>query len=254
MQPIQGAQRAGISYRGRFPLQGEHSAEFPSAGLAVYWPLSEASGTRLPTLWTGAANAADLIDTNTVGSVSDHPSGSGTSALFVEANSEKLQSTAHDAALDFDGATDVFTVSGWMRPDADYGFGDLLAVQAQSWTVRLSTGTGGSTVAAKFDSFGQGNLQSPSQSTVLGTTWHHVLTRYDNATGACAVFLNGVKTTGTITTPINPRSDPVRMSQASAVTGFSAALCEVAVWDRLLTDAEVSDVYDGGAGTYYEAP
>jgi hypothetical protein len=90
-------------------------------------------------------------------------------------------------------------------------------------------------------------------STGLGTTfsgWHYFVTRRNGNGNDVDFFVDGVKKTtaynGTI--PNNPFTPDLIGMRGDIFYDYDGKLDEVGFWDRAITDDEVAELWNGGAG------
>lgn len=223
-------------------------------GLAAWWKLDEASGTRADS----HTNGLDLTDNNTVGSATGVVSDA---ADFVSANSEYL-SVADNAALDF---TTAFAVSFWAKNTS---------ASFANYQTYFAKGTFSGNPYGLYQAAGPSTLRlllnPPSGSIGLadvagwsGTDWVHVVINYDGSGSTNAdkvqVYFDGVsRTLGGITqnipSELKTDSSDLRIGHYASLSGsyLNGKMDELAMWSRTLTTDEIADLYNGGSGITYE--
>jgi hypothetical protein len=95
---------------------------------------------------------------------------------------------------------------------------------------------------------------------VTDNNWHHYAVRCDNSSGTADMFIDGVKQTvdvrtfGTASTA-NNLNDLTIGALASAPTTFEldGVLDEIGIWNKSLSDDEVTDLYNAGSGLPFNA-
>jgi len=90
---------------------------------------------------------------------------------------------------------------------------------------------------------------------VLGPTivvmglWHHVVWVYDGVNATC--YLDNVAWTPTAAAP-NTAAGVLGIGKAPlGLNKFKGDIDEIAMWDRVLTPAEITELYNAGAGKQY---
>ena len=221
--------------------------------LVAYWKLDEAGGDR-----SDAHASYTLTDNNTVGSTTGKINNA---AVFVAAQSESLSNTA---AI-FDPGLGSFTVNTWCYITA-VSETEYLATKGNrisgvaGWSIFLSTVSG---ICVRCGAGGV--VQRASQTHALPADgWHMVTLVINRTTNIVLGYLDGSNTgwtdggggpttnslvgMGTIS-----KSDPLYLGRSSISTGnyLNRALDEVSVWSVALSDADISVLYNGGAGLPY---
>lgn len=218
--------------------------------LVSYYSLEEAGGTRLD-----FAGSNDLADINTVGQAAGKI---GFSADFIPANIEALQAT-NSSVHDF--GDEDFMFAGWFRIDSGAATGALLskttdtpASQAQyqlqyiSGTDRIrwivsNNGTTSQIVTA--NSHG-----APAKNVFLFVVcWHDsvndtINVQINNGTVDSVATALGINQ-GTALFRIGAHGD---VEPSTLVTFLDGRVDELAVWNRILTSTERSELYNSGAG------
>lgn len=214
------------------------------------WHLDEASGTR-----EDAHGANDLTDNNTVTSGAAKL---GTAAAqFASASSEYL--SINDNADLSVGDID-FSFAFWMRPEANAGgsavfskdgtdgltdgayelrWSDDVAARL-TWLIRQSGGAD----CARVSSNAFGNMSND--------TWYFVGVYHDAANNIAGVGVND--TWNTVSTAGTPFDNGGRFTLGcrSYLSGFyNGRIDEFAMWKRMLTSQEWTDLYNAGTGLAY---
>ncbi|MDP3723630.1 MAG: LamG-like jellyroll fold domain-containing protein, partial [Candidatus Omnitrophota bacterium] len=223
-----------------------------ATNLSNYWNLNESSGT----VATDAKGSNDSTVTN--------------GPTWVAG---KLGN-----ALSFDGVNDFvdvapsaltnFTLTAWIKPSANSGAnqgildGELCG-QVDDMGLRMTTTGklefqhGDTSATAQFD----------STATLALNTWTHVAAVRNTSAGNTRLYINGVLDS-TFTNVhsrslggANPTCDPYPNRWAIGHlyrgvqlgnTGFTGLIDEVGVWSRALIAAEITDLYNAGAGNAYK--
>ncbi|MCA9360084.1 LamG domain-containing protein [Candidatus Kaiserbacteria bacterium] len=215
--------------------------------LVSYWKLEEASGaTRVD-----SHGSNDLTDSRTV----PNDTGKfGNGALFVGANDDYL--TISDASQTGLDATGDFSVSFWYKPttlSGGYIFSKWRHASHNQYRLDLSS-TAFTLYTSDACSGYSYSGKSWTHSMTAGVMAHYVLT-YNRTTGAVEMFKNGVSLgTGTVKSAIKNCSGAfVLASQDGAYTNTADGLLdEFGFWSKILSGAEISDLYNGGDGLPYD--
>lgn len=215
--------------------------------LIGYWKLNETSGTRVD----AHSNGYDLTDNNTVGYATGVI---GNAANFVSANSEYL-SRSYSGMVPTTNAT----LSFWLKHNdggGNMGIAELGLFgtdPVQPWFVQCRNGE----IWAWID--GQNfNYGYTTDAALSSSSFYHVVVRYDGGgsgdSGRLKISINDTNKTlsfnGTIPASMSA------MSQGAFVIGrglwyANGDVDEFGYWDRTLTNQEVTDLYNGGAGLAY---
>jgi hypothetical protein len=181
-----------------------------------------------------------LTDVNTV---TQNPGKIGNAAQFTRANSEQL-TIASNAALTM-GDID-FTLAGWVYLDTLVVAGIVSKALALEYTLL--------TLGNRFQFSVTNSL--PAQIDVIANnfgqpalaTWHFVACWHDSVANLIGISVNG----GTANTTANA------LGVAAGAAGFQLGnyaanfwdgrIDEFGVWKRVLTPAELTTLYNGGAG------
>lgn len=228
-------------------------------GLAAYWPLAEASGTRND----AHGNALHLSD---YGSVTF-----GTGLVYASAAAYNMatdqwlyRDRASSAAINFSGS---FSILAWTYPTAFDGGPDSPSYYRMIASFNYGSAFGGG-YKIQTTSAGQIYVALGANSN-QGWTWHVpgpnctlnqwqlIAWTFDYASGVVAAGINGE-----LQTTVNP--NPAYFKPASsgefsvgAYSGgaahvFDGRLGPLAMWNRALTQSEIYAFYNNGAGVTYE--
>ena len=210
-------------------------------GLVSYWPLDETSGTRVD-----AVGSNDLTDNNTVG----YDTGvNGNAASFVAANSEYLSSAA---VLPMDSD---FTVSGWINLHAFTGAHNFVSMEGATGNTTLFSFWAFTVSNVYLARFSNGDYVdttgTPNETPVLNE-WTFFVLWSDGAKGYLQIndhtpreAVLGARPTGA--------APGFRIGTRAGYTDqFSTSdIDEVAIWNRVLTEDERTELYNSGAGKFY---
>jgi hypothetical protein len=212
--------------------------------LVSYWKLDEASGTRVD-----VHGSNNLTDVNTVTQAAGKI---GNAGQFVNANDEYLEiAVASQSGLDFTGS---LTVSAWVWMDTT-GFRYILS--------KGGTATGGGYVLEWTTSGSRFRFSISDGSVVrlvngLSTTatgqWFFIVAWYNSGDNSVNIQVdNGTPETATPAggaPTANAVSFKIGWLQGSTAH-WDGRIDEVAVWGRVLTSPERTNLYNSGAGLAY---
>lgn len=203
------------------------------------WNFDETSGTRID---SNTTNSNDLADNNTVLSGTGKI---GNAADFESTNSEFLSITdATQVGLDFSTA---MSVSVWLNEES-YTDGIIVG--------KLSTGQEAFYIQA--DVGGSNNLQRFSDSaettkdvtSLFNTgTWYHVVYIYN--AGSYEVYVNGTSagTASGLAASLTNRSSDFTVGKVTKYGNVFDGLMDILeVYNRVLTSAEITELYNSGNG------
>lgn len=222
--------------------------------LAAYYSLDEASGDAID-----AHSTHDGTDTNTVGSAAGIVSNARS---FTAASSEKF-SVADHADLDFSTA---MTIQAWVYPVspaanqtiaskwfyATQGAWTLSVVGADTNDIRMLIAN------ALDDAAGQSG--DTTTNCLPADTWTHVVVIYDGSlsgnSNRLKIYVNGsqetLSFTGTIPASLQNAATPLLLGDFGNLSRYwNGRLDEMGFWARALTGAEVTELYNAGAGRDY---
>lgn len=209
--------------------------EFPlSTNLSAYWKLDETSGTRID-----SKNGFDLTDNGSVGfSVGKINNG-------TEFNNNYLSGTINN---EFSSG---FSISSWFKlntvPTTIYvhiaGENNYYTEQVFRYGFQLENGT------IRFYT---------SEITIYGPTisedqWYHVVASVSNT--EASFYVDGIMVGSVTTNNVVGNYNPLIPFTLGALQGYNEAfngiIDEVGIWNRALTDAEVTRLYNNGNGLPY---
>jgi hypothetical protein len=203
------------------------------------WTLDEVSGTRLDSV---VASANDLTDNNTVASATGKI---GNAADFETGNNEYLSHVSNVGLL----LNDVdWTICGWINLESNTGASQFMFVKdndaaGSGALVNLSDEplvylNGGASGVA---------LASP----ISIATWYQLCSRHDAIANTISIQVNQLAVVSSAATPPTDAGAALRIGarEASGFEGyFDGLIDELAFWKRVLSDAEITDLYNSGNG------
>jgi hypothetical protein len=217
-----------------------------SSSLVAFWRLDEVAGVRVD-----SAGTSHLTDNNTV---TQNAGKVGAAAQFTAASSEYL-SVADNAALSMGNIE--FTVSAWVYLDSKTATRTILSK-------RVGVGTGGEYslvydnssdrfLFAVFDSTTGINIATANTFGSPSTaTWYFIVGKVE--AGTLKVSVNGGafdSVAKTVTIPDTAAPFLIGAQQSVPTLFFDGRIDAVGIWKRALTSAEVTELYNAGAGKEY---
>jgi hypothetical protein len=151
-----------------------------------------------------------------------------------------------------------FTVATWFKTTANFpdegvmvnkgGLGSESAGANQNYGIWF---TPSETLQGGFETTGGTNRYITSANTYNDGQWHHGVVTFDNPNNIVRLFVDGVQigTLSTTSNPDNTGSQPLRIAgNAQSLTEdfFIGQLDEVGVWNRALTNAEITSLMNTG--------
>jgi hypothetical protein len=223
----------------------------PTVGLVSYWTMDETSGTRADTktlnpLAVGSAPVGAIAGLPGLGNAADSP---GNNTFLSGPDSPSLRFTGS------------MSIVGWMK---------IHATSPQYHTLLAKIGTGtdcnwivwyrSDTHQWDFIVSADGNLPGvtatvPNLTPTL-ETWHHIAAVFNMSTGQIQLKIDD----GAVGSDTKTFAGPIFGSAAnmsSLLTYIDSALwgnCaveEVGIWDRALSDAEITYLFNAGSGRTY---
>jgi hypothetical protein len=222
--------------------------------LVSYWKLDETSGNRADSVGSNT-----LTDNNTVGSATGKI---GNCADFDRSNVEYLYLTDIDE-LSYGDAS--YSFSGWVYTDASLNIYQTILskedaddtrqyrLECRPWAPTLDK-------IRWFVFTTTGSVSAEVNSAVLSTGWHFFVV-YHNATANeigisvdNATFITA-GTSGTISTSTSRFRVGARWIAPNQKRDcYSGKIDEIGHWSRVLTQAEVTELYNNGSGITYPFP
>jgi len=167
--------------------------------------------------------------------------------------------------LDFDGST-PFSISTWVYVNTSKQQAIISKESAgNNFTGYIAQIQSSNQVLFYFGSnYGGGDyLSCQTTNTLTTNTWQMVTITYDGSKSVAGIniFLNGVSSTLSIfrNTLVGSTSNSINTNIGAAVSSgaaryFNGLLDEVGIWDRELSESEVTELYNSGNGKQYTPP
>lgn len=228
------------------------STDFQTSGLKAYWKMNEASGNLLNTASaqnSDSTMSADLVSSGTVNrGQAGHVSGVD-SIGFPTYDADGNKVTANNSASDYgfmNKAAAKFTVCWWAKNESYNSTGDLWGFGGNG---------GGNDIQIRNKSSGftiwlSGTEYTSFTHNVADNNWHFYMLSWDEDGGSDNVQfqLDGTKQTATVTTSnTSDASSPLIIGDVSG-NEPEMDIQEFSLWNRVLTDAEIAEIYNSGNG------
>ena len=143
-----------------------------------------------------------------------------------------------------------FTISCWYKGAATSGVQLFLGKWGSAGQLEYILWFYGSTEKFRFEVSSDGSTSSNVQSTnaYAVSTWYHLVAQHDSVNNLLKIQVNNTGwTTASFTTGCRDGTTAFRLGHSvSGSTGTRAVLDEVGLWRRLLTDAEITSLYNSG--------
>lgn len=191
-----------------------------------------------------SVNGLDATGSAGIAYVNDH-NGAASSAVLVAGASDTIM-VANRGAFDFVGG---FTVAGWIMPglggsmygcvvDKGYADGD--------WSV--GTNSAGTPSVRPLYLYVGTHTHSFTASDAIAvgqSVWTHFACSFNDTTNVARLYVNGaIATVDTYAVDITASGRNLRIGSSHWADGYEGAIDQVALFDRVLTDAEVLELYN----------
>lgn len=203
--------------------------------LVSWWTLGEATAT--PRADSKGANT--LAITGTV----SQAAGKVSSCSSTASGGNTLACTS--AALSPADAS--FTFAGWVKL-VGTGFQGILGTAdgTNGWALRVSFGT-----TLNFLWMKGGADKQINDFTVSGSTWMFVVMGYDAGTSEVFYSVDGAAMTRSASAVGLGQNTTFQLHEPPLTGGGGCDIDECAFWSRVLTDAEITELYNAGNGITY---
>jgi hypothetical protein len=222
------------------------------ASLISYWELEEASSTRFD-----SHGANDLTDNSTVTQAAGVQ---GNAADFESSNTEYLSITdAAQTGLDITG--DV-SFAWWWNPES-YADAVYLSkiTSADGYDIRAGGGDKRDLVVIFEASNNRTEVRKADYWAAADTSggYFYVTVTIDVSGPTVLFYKNGTLQTGLSTsssaaTSIGTNSDEFTFPSVDGIAPVDGQGDELGIWTKVLTQADITALYNGGSGIPYEAP
>lgn len=218
-----------------------------SDNLVAYWSLDEASGNAVD-----AHGSNDLTQNGTIASVAGKV---GNARQLESANSEYF-SLADNTDLST-GDID-FTLAGWVNMASliNQSFATKGGGTNGEYDLRFAAGGTQRFQFRFWGSAGFGNAGSVLADNAGGpstSTWYFIVAWHDSTNNECGISVNdGTPDTAAVSTGVIDGTDAFALGAYAAFLEYAnATLDEWGLWKRVLSSAEITELYNGGSGRDY---
>ena len=216
-------------------------------GLVSYWKLDETSGNR-------ADSHGSNTLTETSGSVA-YATGKISNGAEIDAGTGGYLSASDSASL---GITGSISFSFWWKPN-DVSVTQVLVFKyrtdnnTREYQIYFDTST--DELAVVLASVGSTGIAKKWSFSPSNGTWYHIAFSFNATTEYGSLYINGSQVGSAQDygiSSINNSTNPLQIGAgASGGTRSDAVFDEFAIWSRAITGAEVTELYNGGAGLTY---
>lgn len=214
------------------------------SGLKAYWNFDKSDFT------DASGNFFDGTESGTLPiEFVDGKSGFGKAVVLNGEDQEITITGGEPDDLAFAGGS--MTISAWLRVDSfDTEWQALIAKgENNNWRVARHSNDGGIAIAG-------GLGDTPNSAIVNDGVWHHMVAIVDRegttlGSPGTAIYIDGAKSATTTGTPaLTANGKRVQIGENPDATGreWQGELDDIAIWDRPLTEDEISSLYNGGEG------
>lgn len=196
-------------------------------GLLMWLELNEASGTRYD-----SHNNYDFVDINTVGTTA----GINFAGAYFNGANEYLFNTAPNLQTDRD-----FSMSFWLKPE-NTSLRAIVRKTNSTTGFQVLTEVSGVTRAGFYNSSVFNYIEN--NNSLSSSKYSHIVITHTE--GTVSLSIDGNEVTGTLT----PTELDTTLYIASNL--FIGGLDEFAIWTRVISDQEIEQLYNYGAGLGYD--
>lgn len=216
--------------------------------LVSYWKADESSG-----------NMADSVGSNTLtnNGTATFATGKINNGVDLESGSTQYMSITDAAQTGLDLTGTNFSFNFWAKPESQPSAGTQRALIAkfqpaagerQYQTYYYEDG-GVFYLGIQITTTSGGVAQ-----TLSNATWYMITYVFDDTANSCEVFVNGssIGTISGLTSAVTDSGQEFRLGYSNGGAGlWDGMFDEIGVWNRKLTGAEVTSLYNGGNGLAY---
>jgi hypothetical protein len=212
--------------------------------LISYWKMDDASGNALD-----AHGTNDLTENGTIGTAA----GIIDNARVIDADNEYF---SHASNADLQTGDVDFTAQAWVKFTNLVTYRPIVCKDAggsnREWNLLFDPDQTPDAIAFSVWN-GSSNVGSVASSeSISSDIWYHIVVRFTASSNELAIFVDNTKDTATGgSNPATSTAD-FEIGRLVSALGTRATIDEVGFWKRALTDDEVSQLYNGGAGLSYD--
>ena len=217
-----------------------------TTGLLAYWKLDEASGNRADSF-----GSFTLTDNNTVGSATGRI---GLASDHIRANNEFLSNTTVCNSIG-----NAWSFAGWFNfPEIGVANQTIISIRPGAGAANLiqieTNINSGQLRSIIFNSAGSNRKDYQKNGGLVANTWEFFAMTWDGTTfemyhdGSNAGITKAVDLSLSMTATSRTLRIGAELSASNVADGL---IDEIGVWTRALTSAEITELYNGGAGLTY---
>lgn len=213
-----------------------------SDNLVYYYSCEEASGDLID-----AHGSNDLTDFNTVGSATGIV---GNARDFEASNSEYFMSSSNS---DLQGGDIDMTWAAWVKMESTASYRVVISKDGGSqWEYQIYYRNSDQRFVFYLENTGGSiDLAASSFGTPSTATTYFICCRYDANANLAKISVNGVEDTSSFSGGTRVATNNFYVGRESGGSYWDGLIDEIGFWKRHLTDAEVTELYNSGAGRSY---
>lgn len=162
-----------------------------------------------------------------------------------------------------DASTDSpFSISMWINRDQvarnDYIIGKKSGSNVE-WQIIIQSANSGQIAFILYDNTSTVRIdrrKTNIDAVLTATNWHHIVATYDGSSTSAGmkIYINNSRVDNAsddagVYVAMHDTANPVNIGRAGITTAyFKGLLDEVVIWNKELTTAEISELYNGGNG------
>ena len=227
-------------------------------GLVAYWKMDE----------SGIVDRADSVGTLTLTNLPVPGVTGPTSATgiinngvdYEDANGVYFEHGPDPAVVDFNGQQS-FTIAAWAQTESQGQRRTIIAKYQSSgqaqWYLQYRNTDDHWIFGVSNDGTAEVEVDSDNQGAVADATWYFIVGWYDadadtiNIRVGTGSTLQAADTPVAHTTGIFNSTSVLRLGRLTTAGYFDGLTDEVGIWNRVLTSAEIVELFNGGAGKTY---
>ena len=212
-----------------------------TTNLVSYWKLDESSGNAVDSV--GSNTLTNTSTTYTTGKINNGADMNGTSSALSAGTSALVPTTSGQAiSVSFWINSDTASTASAYRQTFSFKGGILF---------RYSWGDAGAAYGSAVYRTVSNTYSTPNLS-LSASTWYHIVIVYDSTN--LKLYVNGTQSGSdvAVTTDVRYDTGTNHIGCSDSYSDFyDGKVDEFGIWSRALSDAEITELYNGGAGFQY---